>query len=135
MAIPISARQLEGLNRLAEAYAKIRLSLKISSEDAHRAISLMESCLREIATDPATGEIDIDKVFTGITTYQRGNLTKIKEIIENLGEESGKIIQIERIIEEASAHNISEEVVISSIEKLKKSGDIYEPRKGYVSKV
>jgi replicative DNA helicase Mcm len=95
----------------------------------------METCLREIATDPATGEIDIDKVYTGITTHQRGNLTKIKEIIENLKEETGKIIQIERIIEEASTHNISEEVVISSIERLKKSGDIFEPRKGYVSKV
>ena len=135
MAIPISARQLEGLNRLSEAYAKLRLSLKISSEDAQRAICLMETCLREIATDPATGEIDIDKVYTGITTHQRGNLTKIKEIIENLEEETGKIIQIERIIEEASTHNISEEVVISSIERLKKSGDIFEPRKGYVSKV
>lgn len=134
-AIPISARQLEGLNRLAEAYAKLRLSLKISSEDAHRAISLMENCLREIATDPATGEIDIDKVYTGITTHQRGNLTKIKEIIENLAKESGKIIQLERIIEAASAQNISEEVVITSIEKLKSSGDIFEPRKGYVSKI
>jgi replicative DNA helicase Mcm len=135
IAVPISARQLEGLIRLSEAYAKLRLSKEVSTEDAVRGINLMDKCLKKIATDPETGEQDIDKFTTGITTHQRGNIVKIKELISKLENDIGKNIPIEDLIEAASTEKISEEEVERAIEKLKRSGDIFEPRRGFVSRI
>ncbi|MBW3014754.1 minichromosome maintenance protein MCM, partial [Candidatus Woesearchaeota archaeon] len=70
--VPISARQLEGIIRLAEASARIRLAQNVSREDAKRAIELLQFCLAEIATDRETGKIDIDRITSGISASDRG---------------------------------------------------------------
>ena len=54
-AVPITARQLEALIRLAEAHAKLRLSNTATKRDAKRAIDLMHYCLSNIGIDPETG--------------------------------------------------------------------------------
>ena len=49
--IPISARQLEALVRLAEASARSRLSDKVIRQDAKRAIELLKHCLMQVGFD------------------------------------------------------------------------------------
>jgi replicative DNA helicase Mcm len=63
-AIPISARQLEALVRLAEASARLRLADKVTRSDAQRAIRLLKSSMEEVAFDIETGRFDIDRVTT-----------------------------------------------------------------------
>jgi replicative DNA helicase Mcm len=46
--IPISARQLQALVRMAEAVAKMRLSETVTKEDAKEAIELMKYYLRKL---------------------------------------------------------------------------------------
>ncbi len=133
--IPITARQLEALVRLAEASAKVRLSDKVLREDARRAIELIEYCLREVALDVNTGKIDIDQISTGISATQRSKIIVVKEIIGDLEPKFGKGIPTEDLIEEAKGRGISRDEVEEVIEKLKRQGDIFEPRPGVIQPI
>ncbi len=133
--IPISARQLEALVRLAEASAKARLADKVSRKDAERAIELVHYCLTKIGLDPETGKFDIDRISSGVTASERGNIVVVREIINEIEGKVGKTIPVEDIVIEAESKGLSEDKVLEVVEKLKRSGDIYEPRKGYISKI
>jgi len=134
-AIPISARQLEALVRLGEASARARLSDKVTKKDARRAIELIQYCLMEVGFDKETGKIDIDRIVTGIPASQRGHMVAIREIITELEGKIGKTIPIDDIIAEAKEKNIEEDKVEETIEKLKRSGDLFEPRRGFISRI
>jgi len=134
--IPITARQLEGLVRLSEAAARIRLSKIVTKKDAQKAIELVDYCLNQIAKDTETGQIDIDRLSSRITATQRSSISIMKEIIHALEEQQKeKIISIENIIEAAKEKNISQEKVEDILEKLRRSGDIFEPKKGFIQRL
>jgi len=134
-AIPISPRQLEALVRLSEASARIRLSGKVARKDAKRAIELVEYCLMQVGFDKETGKIDIDRIATGIPASARSHILSVKEIISELEGKIGKTIPIDDIVSESSAKGIKEEDVEEAIEKLKRSGDLFEPRRGFISRI
>jgi len=127
--------QLEALVRLSEASAKIRLSDKVTKKDAKRAIDLIEYCLLQIGLDRETGKIDIDRIATGISASQRSHIFIVKEIINELENKIGKTIPIDDVIDEARLKEISEDKVEEALEKLKRSGDIFEPRRGFLSRI
>ncbi len=133
--IPISARQLEAIVRLAEASARVRLGTKVTIKDAERAINIMMACLQAVGIDPKTGKIDIDMISTGITSSTRSRIVNLREIIVNLTETKGKTIAVGDLIEEAKKKDISETEVYDLLEKLKKEGELYEPKKGFISRI
>ena len=134
--IPITARQLEALVRLSEAAAKIRLAKTVTKKDAQKAIELIDYCLNQIAKDSETGKIDIDRLSSGITATQRSSITIIKEIIHALEEQLGsKIISVENIAAAAQEKNIPAPQVDEALEKLRRSGDIFEPRRGFIQRL
>ena len=133
--IPISPRQLEALVRLAESAARTRLSKKVTKKDAQRSISLVHYCLEKVGMDTETGEFDIDRISTGITAGQRNKIHVIKEIINDLEEKTGKVIPLDEIIESAKLKKISEADAEEIIEKLKRSGDLFEPKRNWISKI
>jgi len=133
--IPISARQLEGLVRLSEAAARVRLSDKVLKKDAQKAIELLDFCLRQVAMDEETGTIDIDRIATEIPASQRNKIIHIKEIITELENKIGKVIPLEDITKAAAEKGIGDAEVEEVIQKLKRAGDIFEPRRGFVSKI
>jgi replicative DNA helicase Mcm len=133
--VPITPRQLEALVRMAEASARVRLSDKVTKKDASRAIKLLEYCLTQVGFDKETGKIDIDRITTGISASQRSHISLIKDIIVDLEGKIGKTIPIEDIIEEAKNKGVDAETSEEVIEKLKRAGDIFEPRHGFVSRI
>lgn len=133
--IPITARQLEALTRLSEGSAKLRLSDKVTRKDARRAIELLEFCLGQVAKDQETGQIDIDLIGSGISAKQRNKITVVKEIISELENKIGKTIPINDLIESAHDQGLQDEDVEEVIEKLKRSGDLFEPRRGFIQKI
>lgn len=133
--VPISARQLEALIRLSEASARARLSDKVTEKDAKKAIEIVHYCLTEIGIDPETGKIDIDRITTGISTSQRSKIHTIKSIIIELENKVGKTIPIDDIIREALSQGMKEGETEDLIDKLKRSGDIFEPRTGFVQRI
>ncbi len=135
-AISLSARQLEALVRMAEASAKMRLSQKATKKDARRAIEMLDYCLSQIGVDPDTGRIDIDRIQTGFTTSERNKVINIREIIKELEEIEGKkMVSVEKIIDLAAQKGINEEKVEEAIEKLTLNGDIYKPKRGFISRI
>jgi len=133
--VPISARQLEGLVRLSEAYARLRLKNKVSKKDALKAVAILDYCLRQVAFDEETGTIDIDRIATAVPASQRNKIIQIKEIITDLENKLGKTIPLEDVVQAATEKGVSEAEVEEMIQKLKRSGDIFEPRRGFISKL
>ena len=109
--IPISARQLEALVRLAEGSARLRLSKKVTRKDAKRAIELLRYCLMQVGFDKETGQFDIDKLYTGLPTSTRTKIITVREIINDLEKKIGKNIPIENIMKEALEHGLEENKV------------------------
>lgn len=64
-------RQLESLIRLAEAHAKVRLSQKVEVQDVEEAWRLHREALKQSATDPLSGKIDVGILTTGLSSEAR----------------------------------------------------------------
>ncbi|MDZ4256737.1 MAG: LAGLIDADG family homing endonuclease [archaeon] len=126
-----TARQLEGLVRLAEASARVRLSDVVEKEDADRSTRLVRASLEDVVRDPETGRIDIDIVTSGQTQSSRDHMRTILDIIRSKGKEMEKV-PIQDVIAESIERGIDEEKVRELITKLKRSGEIYEPSHGYL---
>ena len=126
-----TARQLEGLVRLAEASARVRLSDEVTQEDAERAMRLVRASLEDVVKDPETGRIDIDIVTSGQTQSSRDHMRTITDIIKAKSKEMDKV-PIQDVVAEALSRGIEEEKVRDLITKLKKAGDIYEPSHGFL---
>jgi len=134
-AVPITARQLEGLIRLSEANARLRLSDKVTRSDAKKAIELVHHCLKLIAFDEETGTFDVDRIATDTPSSERNKIITIKEIINDLENKIGKTIPLEDIDDIAKERGLSEEDITEVIDKLKRAGDIFEPRRGFIQKI
>jgi len=132
--IPITARQLEAIIRLSEACARVRLSDKVTVDDAKRAISLLQHSLRQVGYDEETKTFDIDKITTGITTSKRGKIIVVKDAISKLEAKLGKLIPIENIVEELG-ETMPKDEIEEAINQLARSGDIFRPKQGFVQKL
>uniref|UniRef100_A0A915ELF2 DNA helicase n=1 Tax=Ditylenchus dipsaci TaxID=166011 RepID=A0A915ELF2_9BILA len=60
-------RQLESLVRLSEAFAKMRLSNTVSPQDVEDGFNLYKEALRQSATDPSTGLVNVEILASGAT--------------------------------------------------------------------
>ena len=132
--IPITARQLEGIIRLAEAHAKLHLRDKVTASDAKIAIELLKTSLSQVGYDEETQTFDIDRITTGITSSKRGKILLVKEIISQLESQLGKLIPIEEL-EKSLKEKISKTELEEAIDQLSKTGDIFKPKKGYIQKI
>jgi replicative DNA helicase Mcm len=124
-------RQLEGLIRLSEASAKIKLKDQIDIEDAQRAIKVFKTSLEQTATDKETGIIDIDIISSGQSTSERSQLKKLLKLIKDLTEDDSEGVTFNNIYEILEKDGFSREKLATLIKKLKNIGELYEPKSGY----
>ncbi len=130
-AVPVTARQLEALVRLAEASARIRLSNTIEVGDAERVIHIVDACLRQVAYDAKTGTFDIDKVTTGISKEKRDIVRVIKDAIRDIGGE-GRRAGIDLVVDAVSSKGFSRDKVKDGIDMLLRNGEAMEPKQGII---
>jgi replicative DNA helicase Mcm len=129
--ISISARQLQGLVRLSEAHAKTRLSSTVDRQDAQVAIKLTRYYMLQVGYDPETKSFDVDRATSKISSSERSKIIQIKEMVKKLEEKYGKQISLD-ILREQFGDKISDHDFEEAIEKLKKSGDLFQPKSGFV---
>ena len=133
--VPITARQLEALIRLAEASARTRLSKIVTKDDAKKAIELLHYTLSQIGLDPDTGKLDIDRITTGITASQRNHIAIVREVINQLIKGKGDLISEKDIIRECELKGLEESKTEEVLTKLNRTGDIFSPKTGFYSKM
>lgn len=95
----------------------------------------MTLSLTAFGVDKDTGKVDVDKIYTGISSSQRNKIGIIKKIIEELDDGKRKKIQIDEIIINASNKGIHEEKTVDIIEKLKRTGDIMRVDRKHIQKI
>jgi replicative DNA helicase Mcm len=131
--IPISARQLQALVRMAEASAKVKLKKIVSKEDALNAIDIMKYYLMQVGYDYESKTFDIDRISGKFSASQRGKILNVRDIIIDLENKLGKMIPVEEVEKELEGKMTKEEID-TALNKLSNSGDIFSPRKGYISR-
>jgi replicative DNA helicase Mcm len=129
--IPISARQLQALIRMAEASAKLRLSENVSREDAKQSIELMKYYLMQVGYDYESKTFDIDKISGKFSSSQRSKIFMVKEVITALESKMGKMIPHEELEKELEG-KITKDELEEVIDRLVSSGEIFRPKKGYL---
>jgi len=131
--IPIGARQLEALVRLAEAHARMRLSKKVTKKDAKVAIDLVRGYLLQVGYDEETKTIDIDKI-SGNPASSRNKIALVRGAIEELENKLGKLVPLEEV-EKALKGKMESADIDETIGKLLKTGDLFRPRRGYIQRM
>ncbi|KAI9190498.1 MCM DNA helicase complex subunit [Blastocladiella emersonii ATCC 22665] len=79
--VTATTRQLESMIRLAEAHAKMRLSDIVDIDDVNEAARLLREAIKQGATDPKTGRIDLDLLATGSSKLQLQALQQLKAAV------------------------------------------------------
>lgn len=125
--VPITARALEGLVRLAEARARTRLSQEATDEDAKYAIALFNNWRYELQGD----EFDEGLILTGRPAKKRSAEHETLQVIRQL---SGGKFEIEvaqgDILNEMARQNFDEYEVEDALASLNNRGQIFNPLVG-----
>ncbi|WP_435119284.1 LAGLIDADG family homing endonuclease [Halolamina sp. C58] len=130
--VPVTARKLEALVRLAEASARVRLSDTVEEQDAEKVIEIVRDSLEDIGVDPETGEFDADVVETGTSKSQRDRIKSVKALIGDIEEEYDEGAPIEEVLDRAGEVGMDEDKAEKEIESLRKKGELYEPVQGHL---
>ncbi|KAK6643233.1 hypothetical protein RUM43_004738 [Polyplax serrata] len=86
-------RQLESLIRLAEAHAKLRLSETVDLQDVEEAYRLHREAVKQSATDPLSGKIDVGILTTGLSSAARKKRMELAAALKKLIECTSKTSQ------------------------------------------
>ncbi|MBD3350635.1 MAG: AAA domain-containing protein [Candidatus Lokiarchaeota archaeon] len=134
VAVPIVARSLEGFVRLSEAYSKMALSSYVTREYAKKALKLAEISINDVSKDPITGQLNVDRIFAGVTTAKKKIFQMLDALKEKIKQSSTKAINEANFI---SDMELEMELDKSKIEKMLKNlhseGLIYKPRVGFIA--
>jgi DNA replication licensing factor MCM4 len=140
--ITATTRQLESMIRLSEAHAKMRyLSLltkanyrfseEVEVSDVKEASRLIRSAIKEYATDPLTGKIDMELITTGLSTLQRRARSDLRREVMRLVEQMtggtnapARIGDLLRMVNDQSNMNIGAEELGGILEGLVAEGGI-----------
>jgi len=125
--VPVTARKLEALVRLAEASARVRLADEVTAADAERVIEIVRATMEDVGMDPETGEFDADVIETGTSKSQRDRIRGIKDLIDDLQDEYDEGAPLEEVLDAAESEGMERSKAESEIENLKQKGEIYQP--------
>ncbi|XP_053687480.1 DNA replication licensing factor MCM4 [Sabethes cyaneus] len=122
-------RQLESLIRLAEAHAKVRLSETVEIVDVEEAWRLHREALKQSATDPLSGKIDVGILTTGLSSAARKKRAELVNSIKDNLKAKGKIstLPYQKLfgeIKEASQVLVTKEQFEDALKELQDEGVI-----------
>lgn len=85
--ITATPRQLESLIRISESLAKMRLCNRVEQRDIEEGVRLIRTAMQQSATDPKTGEIDLDIITTGVSFASNARVKVICDYIKRVQED------------------------------------------------
>merc|ERR1719500_1086918 len=87
-------RQLESLIRLSEAHARMRFSDTVELLDVEEAARLHREALKQSATDPTTGRIDVSILTTGQSSAGRRRRQEVATALRTIIKKKNKTASI-----------------------------------------
>ena len=128
---PITPRMIEILIRLSEANAKMRLSNIVEEKDVDQAVTLFGFSLDSIARDEKTGQLDYQRIQTGMSVEQRKEKEKVsmvKSILKNIFKEYD-LVGFDELRKRTADLGILENELKNLVHNLLREGFIYEKNK------
>lgn len=134
--IPITARQLTAMSRVAKASARARLSDKVELEDAERAIRLQEFCMTHVGFDIETDSPNATQAM-GMNggVKEEMNEDRMNELTEELSVEWDNHIPINILQKTLRSKGFRDEVISKWLSNLDEEGDYYYDSEGYLNKL
>tara|TARA_B100000287_G_scaffold82308_1_gene74971 strand:+ start:291 stop:2408 length:2118 start_codon:yes stop_codon:yes gene_type:complete len=129
--VSITARAIEGLYRLAQASARIRLSEKATIEDAERSIRLTRTWRYELMGE----NFDETTIQSGKKPTVRNRERQILEIVKRIHMETGEPVTTNDVMTEAGRLEIAPGTAEDIIDNLCSSGRLMRPRWDQLSPV
>ena len=121
--IAISARAIEGLYRLAQASARVRLSNVASIEDAERSIRLTRFWRHELMGE----NFDETTLQSGKKATTRNRERTLLEIVRRIFAETGETVNLADVLTEAGRLEINRDTAEDIIEALCRDGRLMRP--------
>jgi len=87
-------RQLESLIRLSEAHAKLRFSSVVQVVDVEEACRLHREALKQSATDPLSGKIDVSILTTGLSSAARKRRVEVAQALKKMITSKEKVVTL-----------------------------------------
>ena len=111
-----------------------RLSDRIEIEDVKRALTIFDTCMKQVAYDSETGMFDIDRVMTSTPKKTRDNVVALLDIVRKHADGLGYAAREQVVISlMATGKPIDEAEAL--IDKALQATVIMEPRRGYLKVV
>jgi replicative DNA helicase Mcm len=117
----VNIRIMWSIRKLCVALAKANLRSEVIEEDFDTAITLYESFLNTFLYDPETGKLDFGRLY-GTTEKDMEKMDMVLEKIKLNG-----LVSWQSIYDEVQEY-MSEDELTDILEKLKKNGEIVEPK-------
>lgn len=125
---PLTPRNVEGLIRLAEAHAKIRLSEKVEMCDAKVAEDLFLYSLQQFGYDPDEKIIDLSRITVKISPSKRDKYYLVLQTIQDMNKDGSELSR-QKIVERCQRKlNLNYGECLDIIDLLHQSAEIYEPQ-------
>ncbi len=132
--ITVTPRQLEALVRLATARARLLLKDKVETDDAERAIYLIQRMLETAGVDVNTGKVDLG-VLHGKPHSEVSKLKAFMDVFNGLsGEDKNDVEEKIFVHELVKTGKFTEDDANSYIKKAMQNGQIYERKTGFYAK-
>jgi replicative DNA helicase Mcm len=128
----VTARSQEGIVRLSEASARMRLSSTVDLEDVERAAAVIRASLEQTALDPDTKKIDTDILTIGIGQSQRERSKVLMAVLMELKHEYKGGVPLDDFKDKLGAQGYKLERLDGDLKKLKEIGKIYYPKEGFI---
>jgi len=62
----------------------MRLSETVAKSDIEEAVRLIKTAMQQSATDPKTGEIDMDIIATGVSSTSTKKIKEVSDVIKKI---------------------------------------------------
>ena len=121
--VAITARVIDGLFRLSQASARIRLADTVSEEDAHRAIRITKTWRFDLMGE----HYDETDMASGKKGSARNRVQAISEIVRRMHAETGAAVDLNDVLTEAGRLDISRDVAEDIIDTLCTNGTLMRP--------
>jgi replicative DNA helicase Mcm len=126
--VSITARAIDGLFRLSEAAAKIRLSSEVTVDDALRAIRINEHWRFALMGE----NFDETTLASGKKGNARNRERTIVEIVSRIHAETGEMVNLNDVFTEAGRLDINRNTAEDIIDRLVLYGTLFRPRHDYL---